>query len=46
MEDILFSRTLFLIGPTDGFVSGPILGIESINLFLLQTYYRELIIIS
>jgi hypothetical protein len=46
MEDILFSRNLFFIGPTDGFTSGQILGIESINLFLLQTYYREIIIIS
>jgi len=46
MNDILFSRNLFFIGPTDGFIPGPILGIEPINLFLLQTFYREIIIIS
>jgi hypothetical protein len=46
MEDILFSNSQFLIGPTDDFTHGTITFIESINLFIIKTFFRENIIIN
>ncbi len=46
MEDILFSRTLFFLEETPGFISGDIIGIEFFNNLELFTVYREIITIS
>lgn len=46
MEDILFSRNMFFVGTTDPFTPGTIVFIESINYFIIETYYREIIIIN
>jgi hypothetical protein len=46
MEDILFSRTLFVVGETEEFIPGQILAIEFYNNLQLITFYREIISIS